>query len=41
MSNNVDPDQTAPLQTAPAGAVRSGAALFSYAILLGNLVYKI
>ena len=36
MANSVDPDQTAPL-----GAVWSGSALFTLAILLGTLVYKI
>ena len=35
MANSVDPDQTV-----PEGAVRSGYALFAYAILLDTLVYK-
>ena len=35
MANSVDPDQTAPL-----GAVRSGSALFAYAILSEILLYK-
>ena len=34
MSNDVEPDQTAPL-------VWSGSALYAYAILLGTLVYEI
>ena len=36
MSNSVDPDQTA-----PSGAVRSGSAMFTYAILSETLVYGI
>ena len=34
MANNVDPDQTDP------EAVRSGSALFAYAILSGALVHE-
>ena len=36
MANSADPDQTA-----PSGAVWSGSALFTYAILSGTLVYEI
>ena len=36
MTNPVDPDQTA-----PSGAVWSGAALFAYAILSETLVFEI
>ena len=36
MANSVDPDQTA-----PAGAIWSGSALFIYVILSATLVFKI
>ena len=36
MANSVNPDQTA-----PSGAVWSGSALFTYAVLSATLVYKI
>ena len=37
MANSADPDQTAPLGTAPLGAVWSGSALFAQAYLSKNL----
>ena len=37
IANSVDPDQTAPSQTAPLGAVLSGSALFAQTFLSENL----
>ena len=44
MANSVDPDQTAPIQTAPIGAVYSGSTLFAsipnLSVVLGNYLQQ-
>ena len=44
MANSVDPDQTAPYQTAPIGAICSGSTLFASirysSVMLGNYLQQ-